>query len=302
MAQEDPLYDDMDRTPGARTVPFAFDGESYEINLSPDNADAFKAMLRPYLQKARVASATNVLVCLPARLNHATGALNILAEPSMNTVPVVATATGPGEYLISRSDFVPDRPHLAAAPELPPSTGPRLSEVPPAPAQGAPPSATPDTEVRAWGNRWSVPGIPARGKVPASLRAIYDAFHNDNQEPWKKLLLEHDIDPVKAAAKARALTAVDSKNQPTPTQEELDRRAAERVGKLSTAQLTRLRRMFNAEDGRATSDGKDGTSFEALANRGCCILVVRDELTSTYEITNAGRLWFEVRNIDPVGT
>ncbi|AZM47869.1 hypothetical protein DMB38_20590 [Streptomyces sp. WAC 06738] len=306
MAQDEvDLYDDMDNSPGARTIPFAYDGESYEINLSPDNADAFKAMLRPYLLKARAASVTNVLVCLPGRLNHATGALNILDDSSMNTVPVVATATGPGEYLISHSDFVTDRPVLHAAPALPPT--PHLGEVPRqaatedrqngAVSQG---SGVPDTQVREWAKRYGVPGIPARGKMPAAIREIYTAFQNDNEEPWRKLLLEHDIDPDKALADARALTLVDSK-KPEPTEDEVLRKKAKNVGRLNSQQLSRLRRMLAADKGRVTTDGTSGdkASFQALDNRGCCTAVVTRKGRTTYQITEVGRLYFEVRGVSP---
>lgn len=302
-------YDDLDGTEGAETVHFALDGQAYEIDLSGTNAQAFRAMFGPYLSKARPAQEANgVILYLPASLDRTTGLLTI-ADQAAPAAPAVATADG--GFLFPGSRVT--RPPLQLAPqtpEVPPA--PQAKETP-APAEPTPPADAPAqpsnasaTEVRTWANRWSVPGVPSRGRMPTSIRDVYDSFHSGDREPWETLLREHGIDPPKAEAKARALTAVDSNKQTPPTQQERDRKAAERVGKLSSAQLTRLRRMYAAPDGRAVSDRKNGdtTSFEALAHRGCCVLIDADESdhTSTYEITNVGRLWFDVRGIDPVGS
>ncbi|MFV0135576.1 histone-like nucleoid-structuring protein Lsr2 [Streptomyces sp. HMX87] len=313
-------YDDLDGTEGAETVRFALDGRAYEIDLADKNAQAFRAMFGPYLNVARPAQDAQggVLLCLPARLNQDTGQLILTDEVSNQAHPAVATAIGGGGVVLTGEDRY-GRPALklatddatdvtpdSADPAAPSEKGP-AARPPARPVDGpAQPSHASDTEVRNWAKRWSVPGLPTRGRVPAKIRAVHDHFHDNNLEPWKELLREHGVDPAQAEADARALTAVDSKKRTEPTQDERDRKAAERVGKLSSAQLTRLRRMYAAEDGRAVSDRKNGdtTSFEALAHRGCCIQVETDEAqrTSTYEITNVGRLWFEVRGIDPVGS
>lgn len=47
------LVDDLDGTPGERTVNFTWDGVSYEIELSKKNAVAFEKALKPYLDAAR---------------------------------------------------------------------------------------------------------------------------------------------------------------------------------------------------------------------------------------------------------
>jgi nucleoid-associated protein Lsr2 len=48
------LIDDIDGTPADVTVPFTFDGKSYEIDLSSQNAARLREDLAPYLQAARL--------------------------------------------------------------------------------------------------------------------------------------------------------------------------------------------------------------------------------------------------------
>ncbi|MEU1552228.1 histone-like nucleoid-structuring protein Lsr2 [Streptomyces scabiei] len=305
-------YDDLDGTANAETVSFCLDGKVFEIDLSEENAAAFRGTFRPYLTKARE---VGVAVCLPAEIQHSTGRLTLTGAASVLARPAAATATGSrgGAYSSDRSS----RPALQLASDTP--------AIPTQPAETSPTEDSPagrpggraadalhersyasDSEVRTWANRYQVPNTPTRGRIPDRIRKVHDAFHAGDKGPWQALLREVGIDPDKAEVKARALTAVDSKKQPAPTQEELDRKAAQQIRKLTSAQLTRLRRMFSSPDGRATTTRMNGdaTSFEALANRGCCILVAvnEEERTETYEITNVGRLWFDVRGIDPVGT
>lgn len=45
--------DDIDGTPGAKTVTFGFNNRWYEIDLSKGNAEKLKEVLKPYLRKAR---------------------------------------------------------------------------------------------------------------------------------------------------------------------------------------------------------------------------------------------------------
>jgi hypothetical protein len=47
------LVDDIDGTPGERTVNFTWDGVSYEIELSKKNAVAFEKVVKPYTEAAR---------------------------------------------------------------------------------------------------------------------------------------------------------------------------------------------------------------------------------------------------------
>jgi hypothetical protein len=47
------LVDDLDGTPGERTVNFTWDGVSYEIELSKKNAVAFEKAVKPYTDVAR---------------------------------------------------------------------------------------------------------------------------------------------------------------------------------------------------------------------------------------------------------
>jgi len=47
------FIDDLDGSKADRTVSFAIDGTSYEIDLSKKNAAAFNKALKPYLDAAR---------------------------------------------------------------------------------------------------------------------------------------------------------------------------------------------------------------------------------------------------------
>lgn len=47
------LIDDIDGTPDAETVAFAFNGTRYEIELAKENRAALKEALAPYIKKAR---------------------------------------------------------------------------------------------------------------------------------------------------------------------------------------------------------------------------------------------------------
>jgi Lsr2 len=52
------LIDDLDGSEAQRTVTFAWDGRTYEIDLSKKNAAAFEKTMKPYLAAARSARAT----------------------------------------------------------------------------------------------------------------------------------------------------------------------------------------------------------------------------------------------------
>jgi hypothetical protein len=47
------LVDDLDGSPGERTVNFSWEGTAYEIELSRKNAAAFERTMKPYLDAAR---------------------------------------------------------------------------------------------------------------------------------------------------------------------------------------------------------------------------------------------------------
>jgi hypothetical protein len=47
------LVDDLDGSPGDKTVSFAWDGTGYEIELSRKNYQAFEKAMRPYVKAAR---------------------------------------------------------------------------------------------------------------------------------------------------------------------------------------------------------------------------------------------------------
>jgi hypothetical protein len=47
------LVDDIDGSPGDRTINFTWEGTAYEIELSKKNAAAFERAMKPYLDSAR---------------------------------------------------------------------------------------------------------------------------------------------------------------------------------------------------------------------------------------------------------
>ena len=47
------FIDDLDGTEAAETVQFGLDGTEYEIDVNGDNAEQLRAVLSPYISKAR---------------------------------------------------------------------------------------------------------------------------------------------------------------------------------------------------------------------------------------------------------
>lgn len=45
--------DDLDKTPGASPLAFAWDGQEYEIDLSPEHREEFERRIAPYIRAAR---------------------------------------------------------------------------------------------------------------------------------------------------------------------------------------------------------------------------------------------------------
>lgn len=52
------LIDDLDGSDAQRTVTFAWDGQTYEVDLSKKNGAAFEKTMKPYLAAARSARTT----------------------------------------------------------------------------------------------------------------------------------------------------------------------------------------------------------------------------------------------------
>jgi hypothetical protein len=50
------ILDDLDGSEGASTVFFAFDGRSYEIDLSEENRERLSSALQPFIDAARTTS------------------------------------------------------------------------------------------------------------------------------------------------------------------------------------------------------------------------------------------------------
>ena len=47
MARQTTITDDMDGSPNAETISYSFDGQDYEIDLSPENREKFRQALAP---------------------------------------------------------------------------------------------------------------------------------------------------------------------------------------------------------------------------------------------------------------
>ncbi|WP_460392030.1 histone-like nucleoid-structuring protein Lsr2 [Actinophytocola sediminis] len=62
------LFDDLENDqPAEETMPFAFDGEAYVIDLSAANAEAFRSAVAPYRAAARRLGKHKVSATAPAR-------------------------------------------------------------------------------------------------------------------------------------------------------------------------------------------------------------------------------------------
>lgn len=226
------LIDDLDgSSPADETVTFAIDGKHYEIDLSSEHAQEFRALLELYRRKGRRAG---------------TGNLRAKGMPPTNN---------------RRTPFPYDD----------------------------------SAQVRDWIKQYNVP-VPERGRVSKALRHVYTAFHkHDDREPLRTLLENLQLDP--AAADTTGKTISTPAEPPKPA-EDRDRTLAQQAGKRSRAQLTRLRKANASPTGTFQCTNKDGcaTSCEALADRGLFTLIDGDHL---YQITRAGRLWFDVHDVSP---
>jgi hypothetical protein len=67
MAQKVMLIDDLDGSEGAETITYSVDGQEYEIDLSEDNAEKFRAALAPFIEKSRPVEPTPVITLAPVR-------------------------------------------------------------------------------------------------------------------------------------------------------------------------------------------------------------------------------------------
>ncbi|MGW3153796.1 Lsr2 dimerization domain-containing protein [Streptomyces sp. NPDC001089] len=314
MAKEVRMYDDLDGGDADETVPFSLDGRFYELDLNKANAAAFRRMLDSYIKQARPAQAPGgILLYLPAGQQRA--AEQFGAHPFQELALAVAGTNQPTAFLPSTThterptfqlhtnDHTPRVPEQPADNALPDTATPQPE---PAAQPNKAATATPDAEVRAWAKIWSVP-CPPRGRVPSATHEVYAAFQADDLGPWKAVLRANGTGIKKAKERAEELLkaaaeaeeAANNATAATPTREELDHKQAAYIRTLPSAQLDRLRAMFNAPDGRATSTGisGDNASFNALASRHLCAKVAEDGRKVTYEITSIGRVWFEVRGI-----
>lgn len=316
------LTDDLDGGSADETVMFALDGVRYQIDLSEANAAAFRRVLGPWVSKARPCEAKdNAVVLYVPRFGQGAGFFGF-EDAHQQGQPLALAAAGtmtPIGYLPTTP--TPSHPYLTAVP-IQPADSPTQAEeetagatlelateaaVEPAETKASTPVAEPtvggdDAAVRAWANLWSVP-CNERGRVAAKVRAAYQAFQDDNRDLWKELLKEAGISPRKAANRAaKLLTDAQEKaaqEAAGPTQQERDRKAARQIRTLTAPQLSRLRAMVNAPEGRATSDGRptDKASFDALCSRELCTNVGQsDDGRPIYEITSVGRVWFDVHN------
>lgn len=149
------VLDDLDGTPDARTIHFAFEGTDYAIDLCDANYAALVAALGPYVEAGR---------------RQAGGRLRA-SNARRAVVPRGAAAPAP-----RRRPFVD-------APEFLPATAPEprkpVSAPPapvPAPAPVTVPTVVPPAVIRAWwrNNGDGLPPWRAKGVVPAS---VVEAWH-----------------------------------------------------------------------------------------------------------------------------
>ncbi len=161
----------------------------------------------------------------------------------------------------------------------------RTSQLPPQPDDSG--------QIRHWAKRYGIP-VNKRGRVAGEVREAYEACQRNDSEPLKKLLAVNNLDPDTEPAPETISTEPEA---PTViTSEDRARITARQAGKLSKAQLNRLREAYADDKGLGISDGRsNATTYEALANRG----LMRKIEENVYEITLAGRLWFEVHDISP---
>lgn len=150
-------------------------------------------------------------------------------------------------------------------------------------------------QVRAWAARYGVP-VNERGRVNGAVRDAYLAFRRDDREPLRTLLKENNLDPAAADTDGTTISTKPEAAEP-PQVDDRHRMAAKKAGTLSAAQLTRLRKAYADEHGQYFSNGKshDATSCEALVKRGLFKTVEE----GVFQITPAGRFWFDVHDISP---
>src|SRR3954452_4293708 len=88
MARQTVTTDDVDGSPDARTLTFSYDGQRYEIDLSPENQEKFRQALAPFLANSRVVESP------PPAPNAPTGMLRRLRR-SRATSPGASTDEKP---------------------------------------------------------------------------------------------------------------------------------------------------------------------------------------------------------------
>ncbi|MFE2538978.1 histone-like nucleoid-structuring protein Lsr2 [Actinacidiphila glaucinigra] len=157
------------------------------------------------------------------------------------------------------------------------------------------------SEIRDWAKSWGLP-VNERGRISHPMRQAHTAYTRGDTRPLDALLEKHGIDKdaaeaaMRAAADAKTISA-EPATPPVMTADERNAQSARQAGRLSDAQLSRLRQVYAEPDGEASSDGTpaDNTSWRALERRG---LVTRIA-TQRYRITPVGRVWFEVHGVEP---
>ena len=291
--------DDFDGGRADETVPFSLDGQFYELDLNTANAAAFRRVLGPYIKQARPVPGSRVVLYMPG--SQTAGLLGLNEDMQCEQFAVAAAGTFTATAQLGAGYLPETRPklqlHTYSVPAQPDSSSTGADQEPEEPATPPqPPGNAPDPDVRAWAKIWSVP-CPLRGRVPASVHAIYKAFQEEDREPWREKLEENGINPAKAEAAALEALAAASQAPASPTEDDLARKAAKQLGTLTSKQVEKLRLLYNAEDGRVTSDSSDAASFKALVSRECCKVIKSTRSKTTYEITRTGRLWFEVHGV-----
>jgi hypothetical protein len=70
MAQKVMLIDDLDGSEGAETITYSVGGQEYEIDLSEENAERFRSMLKEFIDVSREVEQPPVLTLAPVRTSR----------------------------------------------------------------------------------------------------------------------------------------------------------------------------------------------------------------------------------------
>jgi hypothetical protein len=112
MAQRVMLIDDLDGSEGAETIKYSVDGQEYEIDLSEENAERFRSMLKEFIDVSREVEQPPGLTLAPVRIGRRQSsgggrddspAQAPAADPTLATDGTERCSTAPFRQLVSRN-------------------------------------------------------------------------------------------------------------------------------------------------------------------------------------------------------